>query len=134
MLNVFLFSSGCEVVVCESKLTWMGLRPNVYLHFVLVPACFRQIDSDKTLQVLQQRRPRSRWSRRFASSIEPVDTAGRVIFFLLFSDPTSSVARTAWCQVAELEVGRFLGVPCREKCAKVFLEKICLGLGASSEL
>ena len=59
-----------EVVVCESELTWMGLRWNVYLYFVLVPMCFDRLILT-TLQVLPQRPPRtlgprSRWSGRFA--------------------------------------------------------------------
>ena len=56
---------------CELELTWIGY---------CIPA---QIDSYKTLQVLRQRRPRSRWRRRFASSLEPIVPAGRVGSFLL---------------------------------------------------
>ena len=87
----------------------------VYLHFVLLPTCFRQIDSDKTLQVLQQRHERCRWRRRFTWSAEPVTAAGRVGFFRLFTDPSRGVAKSSWCQVAQFEEGKFQRVPCREK-------------------
>ena len=88
---------------------------------VVVPRCFRQIVSDKTLQVLRRRHPRSRWRRRFAWGLEPVDTAGRVGFRSLFSDPSGIVAKSSWCQVAKLEEGRFHWVPRREKWLKVFV-------------
>ena len=47
---------------------------------VAVSTCFRQIDADTTPQVLQRLHERSRWSRRFASSVESVIPAGGVEF------------------------------------------------------
>ena len=92
----------------------MGVRWNLPAHVAFQTSFHR-------LQVLPRRHPRSRRSRRFASSLEPVDTAGRLGSSQLSSDPSSSVAKTAWCQVAQLEEGRFHTVPRREKWLKVFL-------------
>ena len=97
----------------ESELTWMGLRRIVYLHFVSDPTRFRQIDSDKpkTLQVLRQRHARSRWSRRSASSVESVATAGRVGFPSLLSHPRSSMAKTSGWRVAKAAAAGGTGHP-----------------------
>ena len=89
----------CEVVVLWVVVGWGGFKMDCIPALVVVPRCFRQIVSGKTLQVLLQRHPRSRWSRRFASSLEPVVTPGRVGSSQLSSDPGSSVAKTSWCQV-----------------------------------
>ena len=115
------------MMLYELELICIDLRWSGYLHqLVVVPRCFRQIVSDKTRQVLQQRGPRSRWSRRFASSLEPLAAVGRVESSRLFSDPSSSVAKSSWCQVAELEEGRLQLVPRREKWLKVFLFSTCI--------
>ena len=86
----------------------------VTVNLELLPSShfFQQIDSDKTLQVLQPWHERSRWRRRFAWNLEPVVPAGRVGFCRLFADPNRGVAKTAWCQLAELEEGNFRRVPC----------------------
>ena len=86
---------SCRMSPSWPVMTWMGLRWTFYLHCVLLPTCFRQIDADTTLQVLLQRHPRSRWRRRFAWSLGPVTAAGRVVFPILFSDPSSSVAKSS---------------------------------------
>ena len=96
----------------ESELTKMCLKW-VTVNLELLPSShfFQQIDSDKTLQVLQWRHERSRWSRRSSASLEPVVPAGRVEFCRLFADPNRGVAKSSWCQVAELEEGSFRRVP-----------------------
>ena len=108
-----------RLVSCRVSWSWLGWVI-VYLH-IAVSTCVRQVHSDKTLQVLQLLHERSRWRRRFAWSLEPVATAGRVEFLWLFSDPSIGLAKTAWCQVAEFEEGRFLSVPRREKWLRGFL-------------
>ena len=110
----------CEVLVW----VWVdlhGFKMDCIPALLAFPTSFQQIDSAKTLQVLRRRHPRSRWSTRSFASIESVTAAGRVGFWWLFSDPNRGVAKTAWCQVAQLKEGRFQIVPRREKWLKVFL-------------
>ena len=112
------------VKLYELEFTCMGLTRIINLH----STSFRQIDSDKTLQVLQQRPREEQMEPRFAWSLEPFTAAGRVAFHVLFADPNRGVAKTAWCQVAQLEEGRFLPVPRREKWLRVFSSSTCIYL------
>ena len=77
----------------EMDYAWSWHLPNIFF------------DSDKTLQVLWRRNARSRGRRRFAWSLEPVDTAGSVGFSQLFRDPCSSVAKSSGWRLAEAADG-----------------------------
>ena len=73
-----------------------GFKMDCVPALVVVPRCFWQIVFDKTLQVLRRHpHPRSRWSRRSASSVESVVPAGRVEFSRLFWDPSRGVAKSS---------------------------------------
>ena len=73
---------------------------------IAVSRCFRQIVSDKTLQVLRHWHERSRGRRRFAWGLEPVAAPGRVGFLWLWAHPRSSVAKSSGWRLAEAAGGR----------------------------
>ena len=101
-LSLLEVARVCEVRFVKLELTMGYCIPAR----VAVPTCFRQMVSDKTLQVLWSSNARSR-SCRFASSIESVVPAGSIEFCGLLRDPRSSLATTSGWRMAEAAEGRW---------------------------
>ena len=82
LLNVVRVQICIDLWSCLMSPSWPvwvsdGLGPAL---IAVSTSCFRQIVSDKTLQVLRHWHERSRGRRRSASSVESVDTAGKLGF------------------------------------------------------